>query len=598
MNEQDTIYKYIQDEISAYQTTPVNVIEGYDWNMYEHIRRTTLYLNSRYSTGADDGSRPFKNIVLPIMNLHYRAEGFDVKDIELYVNNARNYFKSFLLRKYHDKWANENEIDTFIDDLVESYCAYGGAFIKNVGDVKPEVVPLQRIAFCDQTDFLSGVKCEKHQYTPSQLKEMKGWGEESNGANVTIDGLIEISKNQRGTKKDKNGMEVRTPGRYIEIYEVHGPLPNLYLDDDTDGYSDQMHIVSLLTDENGNKKGLTLFRKRERTSPYDAILRDKIFGRALGRGGVEELFDPQVWTNTDVQLLSGMLSVASKVVFKTTDNQFAKRNKIAGVENGTVLYVADSKDVTQLNTTPMNATLFERSIAQWEDTAKMIGAANESILGESPASGTPFKLQELVTAESHSTHEYRKGKIATGLVRIYRKWIIPHLAKKIAEGETFLADLDQNEMQAIIENVVTNEANKEIKERILSGELITEEEVLTLKEKIRMNFAKGGKRRFLKIMKDEFKDAPISVMINIVGKQKYLPQMVDKLVNVFRQIISTPQILDDPRMAKTLNEILEYSGLSPIDFYQPIKAKPTNQTPASVTNPLTMLSEKVVPQVT
>ena len=33
---------------------------------------------------------------------------------------------------------------------------FGGTIVKDVNDVAPEVVPLQRIAFCDQTDILSG----------------------------------------------------------------------------------------------------------------------------------------------------------------------------------------------------------------------------------------------------------------------------------------------------------------------------------------------------------------------------------------------------------------------------------------------------------
>ena len=62
------------------------------------------------------------------------------------------------------------------------------------------------------------------------------------------------------------------------------------------------------------------------------------------------------------------------------------------------------------------------------------------------------------------------------------------------------------------------------------------------------------------------KNTPISVKVNIVGKQKYLPQMTDKLVNIFRTIISAPQILQNPGMQKLFNEIIENSGLSPINF--------------------------------
>src|SRR5690606_14938177 len=124
--------------------------------------------------GENDGSRPFKNIIRPILNVAYRTEGFDVKDIVPFVNDLKNYYKSFLVKKFHPRWARENDIDTFIDDMVESYVDYGLALVKNVNDVRPEVVELQTIAFCDQTDILGGPLCILHAYQPDELADMKG----------------------------------------------------------------------------------------------------------------------------------------------------------------------------------------------------------------------------------------------------------------------------------------------------------------------------------------------------------------------------------------------------------------------------------------
>src|SRR3990167_10290066 len=130
------IYDLIKSEETAYQTLPVSVVENYEWNMFKHIKTTALYKNSQYLSGKDD-NKPFKNIIRPILNLAYRAEGFDVKDIQLFINDVKNYFKSFLIRKFHEKWARENNIDTFIDKMVESYVDFVGALIKNINELKP-----------------------------------------------------------------------------------------------------------------------------------------------------------------------------------------------------------------------------------------------------------------------------------------------------------------------------------------------------------------------------------------------------------------------------------------------------------------------------
>ena len=130
------IFNFIKSEETAYKL-PVNIAENYDWSMQEHISKTIHYKNSRYVKGVNDGSRPYKNIIRPILNLAYRAEGFDLKDIVLFVNDIKIYFKSFLIKKFHEKWARENQMDTFIDNVVESYVDYGGTFVKNFNHFRP-----------------------------------------------------------------------------------------------------------------------------------------------------------------------------------------------------------------------------------------------------------------------------------------------------------------------------------------------------------------------------------------------------------------------------------------------------------------------------
>src|SRR3990167_2875725 len=96
------IYSYITTEETIYQTKPVSIAENYEWNMWEYIKLVVLYKNSQYLLGNSD-DKPFKNIIRPILNLAYRAEGFDVKDIVLFINDKYKYFKSFLVKKFHQK---------------------------------------------------------------------------------------------------------------------------------------------------------------------------------------------------------------------------------------------------------------------------------------------------------------------------------------------------------------------------------------------------------------------------------------------------------------------------------------------------------------
>ena len=592
MKHQD-IFSYITQEEANYQL-PIEVIDGYSWSMRDHIKQSTLYKNSKFTTG-DDPNKPFKNIVRPILNLQYRAEGFDVKDIEPYIDDYEQFYKSFLVRKYHDKWAVEHGIDTFIDSLVESYCDYGGVLVKDVNSNAPEVVPLQSIVFCDQTDLISGPIGIKHFYSPDQLLEMEqyGWGNPDNGATATLDEIVMLAGNDKQYDK-QTSVKAKTPGKYIEIYEVHGMFPQSFIDGEGTKYTRQMHIVTFLQSENGDKQGITLFAGKEKKSPFKFLARDVIYGRALGFGGIEELFQAQIWTNYSEIQKKAMLDAASKTIFKTTDPTFKSKNTLTNVKQNEVFEIEMGTDITQIDTTPRNINLFDNAINEWQVHAQQMGSANEAIMGEQPTSGTPFKLQELVTAEAHSLHEYRKGKIAVFVEDIYRDWIIPRMAREITLGDTFLAELDLKELTNIAENVMVNEANKIIKSKILDeGVIPTPEEIVQFKETARQDFMAIGNKRFIDIAKDEIKDVAMRVRVNVAGKQKDLFSRVDKLVNVFRQIIASPQMLQDPVLSDLFNQIIEASGLSPVDFTA-IKLAPqvpTAPAGAQTTQPLQDLAQ-------
>jgi len=277
-------------------------------------------------------------------------------------------------------------------------------------------------------------------------------------------------------------------------------------------------------------------------------------------------YQPQVWINYDSIRMKSLLDEAARIIYKTTDASFASRNKTYDLETGEILVLADGKDLAQVDNFPRNQAAFTRDVESWEAHARQMSGASEAILGESPSAGTPFKLQELVAAEAHSLHEYRKGKLATFLDQIYQDWIVPHISREITKGHEFLAELELDELQEISDTISTNQANQMAKERILNGQQILPEEMELFKQEARENFMKKGNKRFIKILEKEFKRSPISVKVNIVGKQKDLPGKVDKLVNIFRQIVANPQVLQSPPMAKLFNQILEFSGLNPIDF--------------------------------
>ena len=562
------IYDFIEDEINDYDKD-VELEDGWAWNMPAHLRRSFLYKNSQFEEENDDRDlRPNKNIILPIMNIQYRTEGFDVTDIQLYADNPDERDKSFLINKFHDKWAIENGIDTFIDDVVVSYCDYGGTLARNTDEAKPEVIDLRSLAFCSRVDILSAPFGIKHVFTPTDLRKMDKWGKPENGATITTEELITIVE-----KEDK---------KEINVIEVHGELPGEWITEDEseeDAPKDipQIQIVAFYKDQESNQKWVTLFRKKEPELPFKFLARDKVIGRALGRGGIEELFEPQIWTNWNEVKITEMLDSASKTLHQTSDPTFKARNNLGSADNNEVLMLQDGKDIKPVDTFPRNLIVFNDSMTRWQEQAQIIASAADPLLGGEPAPRTPFKLFEAQQMESRSMHKYRQGQIAVFFDEIYRDWVLPHLGREIAKEQNFMSLLSGDEMQEVVDRMAVRRTNGFKKAMILGLKEVNEDLARAFEQRVREDFTKEGSKRFFKILKEEMKNVSIAVSTDIAGKQKNLGMVTDKLVSVLRQYIASPEIRQDPEMTKLLNTILESSGMSPVTFGAVPLAQPAQQ---------------------
>lgn len=560
------VFSYITTERNNYRTVRIPLTNSKDWNMYEHIQRCKNVSNAWFHQGKNDGLRPYDDIVTPIINVAFRTEGFDVKDIIPYVNDPDYYYKSFLVKKYHPQWARKNELDTFIDEVVENSVIYDLALIKDVNETRPEAVDLTTIAFCNQTDVMAGPICIQHDYTISDLvKEKKRWDADK------IDMAIVMAVEEKKVPI-ANDQPAKTPSKNIEVFELRGNLPAVWLDEKAEPftYEDQMHIVCYYTDEGGNKQGITLYKGPDKplNEVFKALKIDQVRskGRACGRSIVESLFDPQVWNNYSAIKIKDLLDSAINA-YQTSSDKYGNQ-KLSDVVNNRILKHEDGKPITKIEGSLQNLQAFVNHQAKMENNARVIGSASEGSLGVNPVSGTPFALENKIIQEGQGIHEYRQGKISTFFADVlYRDWILNYLVKEMNNGKKFSEELSLDELNEIAESIAENQAELEIKQMILDGKEVTEESKAQLIETKKKEFKKGGTRRFFEVLKGELKDLPVDVYVNIKGKQKRMVENADKITNVIREIIANPQAFAQiPGLGKAFNQLLEESGMSPIDF--------------------------------
>lgn len=585
------VFSYIKTNETSWRTERVPLTSSKSWNMPDHIERCTNVANAWFHKGSnEDGLRPYNDIVTPIINVAFRSEGFDVKDIVPFVEDVNDAYKSFIIKKYQPKWARKYELDTFIDEVVETSIIYDLVLCKNINDRRPEVVDLKTIAFCDQTDVMAGPICLKHQYTPSEMNKFKGkWDDEA------IEMAITMSKSAKVSNTDSK-QEVKTPGKYIEVYELRGDLPESWIVNggNPHRYVPQMHIVCFYKDTAGNSEGITLYCGEDKplSENFKALKIDTVRskGRACGRSIVETLFEPQVWNNYSAIKIKKLLDAAI-TLWQTDDPELAGQ-KLNDLANNTVIKHSPEKPLTKVDGNVQNLTAFTNHQIKMENDARILGSASDAQLGTNPVSGTPFALQNLVVQQGQGMHEYRQGKIATFFADVlYRDWILKWMIDDLNRGITFSEEISLDEMQEIVEVISENRVDDKIKNHILeTGKVPTEQERQELVKLYKENFMKDGNRKFFETLKGEFKNIPISVMVNIKGKQRYMAQNADKLSNLV--LTMTKFGVPFSALAKPFNQLLEESGLSPINFAQ-ITTPPPEQSQAQPIEASTMQTPQV-----
>ena len=576
------VFSYIKQQEANWKVARVPITSSKDWSMFEHIERCTNVANGWFHTGKNDGVRPYDDLVTPIINVAFRSEGFDAKDIVPFVNQASKDHLSFIIKKYAPQWNRKVELDTIIDDIVETSVIYDLALVKNLRGQLPEVVDLKTIAFCDQVDVLSAPLCLRHEMNIADMLEMKGkWDD------AAIDNAIFQSKEERKVSI-AGDQTFKTPSKNIVVYELRGLLPESWLKEggDKNKYVNQMHMVCFY--KSNSEEGITLYKGKDKklTDNFKALKIDRVRskGRACGRSIVESLFEEQVWNNYSAIKIKALLDSAISVFITDSDELGGK--KLTELKNNTFLKQAKGDNTQKLDGSLQNLTAFTNYSETLKSNARVKGSASDPALGLNPTSGTPLGTTQTVVQQGQGIHEYRQGKVATFFAdQLYRDWILQMMVDDLDQGKAFSEVLTLEELQEVVERISKNLVEQTKKEMILNGELVTDELVAQLEttyaEQVR---SIHGKRGFFEVIKGELKELPTSVMVNVKGKQRDMAKNADAITNIIREIVRSPEAFAQPGIAKAFNQLLEESGMSAIDFTQ-ITTKPAQPNPTQTATP-------------
>lgn len=435
-----SIYKRIESEIHNYYSAEVEIAPDVKFSQYKLIKRLYKFRNNNLSgskINSDLSYDYYFDIISPRVDSEVKNLRFDSKNIMVFSQNPIKDFPAvFISNASLKSWMAENGEDEKLKAAVEEFTANGNVGFKKIDGGYETVDPLNTIITnqaaktIEDTDVI-----ERHEMTASQLKRMQGW--------ENVDDTIRDCGNRFFSTSEQGQLNASTGKRY-EIWEFTGEVSEKEYKEckGEDGGDEHTYFLAKIIFA-GLKKGdsgskYTLFieklpAKETMSDHYIYAHRGRYQGRFWRAGMYEALFDHQIRANEIGNQLARGLEWASKVVFRSKDPKVLQ-NIRADIDNGDVII---AEDLTQVD---VRMQSLDQLIADWNrlmNDADKLANSFEVVRGESPPSGTPFRMGVLMDQNAGKLFVLLRQKITLPYKRVFREWVLPELVSDLKGEEIF-----------------------------------------------------------------------------------------------------------------------------------------------------------------
>lgn len=569
----DNIFNLVKKaEKNLIHGKPIKIGKYAEHDHTEKIATIDAYINSQHISGKEDSigrEKPFFSIVLTTAYTWYKTTNIDRKHIVFIPRNAKQRLKALVATLKLRKWMDKKHFGQFLNEWGWTLARYGSAISKWVekdGKLIPSVIAWDRM-ICDPIDFEGNLKAEKIYYTPAQLRQQKYDPE-------AVEEAIEKFQESRQTIE---GEKVDVKNEYIGIYEVHGELPLSLLtgkEEDETTYQQQMHVIFMQDNPKDLKKKIqvSLYSGKEKKCVYHLAHLIKEEGRTLGRGAIETLFDPQWMVNHSMKQVKDQLDLASKMVSQTSDPYFLGRNIATDVDTGSVLIHKENQPLTQVNFQSHDIPNILGILEQWKQGGKDISGVHEAVTGEQPPSGTPYRLQAMLSQQAQGLFDMMLQNKGLYLEEIIREYVLPHFKKQLKDTEEVIATLEGEELEEFDNLSLPAKLSQELMARLSSGHIPSREELMMAVEE---HDNQLGSVRVLKpshnenkTWKEYFEDLDMdAVEVEITGENRDKQAILTTLDSILQRMMMNPEALNDPNIRKVFNKIIdEVGGISPLEL--------------------------------
>lgn len=599
----ESIFEIVRRAESNYLAGNVKLGKYVNFSMHETIETIDAYLNSKHTSGLFDSlnrEKPFFNIVVAAANIWFRATDIDRKDVRFVPQSSGSVVLAFVADVLLQHWMDQNNFGKFLNDWGRTLSRYGSAvskFVEKDGELVASVVPWNRY-IADPVSFDALPRIEKFYKTPAQLRQMKGYDQK------VVDSLITAVSGRKtldGEQKDKMS-------DFIELYEVHGMLDSRLLEDDPQDvetkdivYRQQMHVVSYVaTDKADEYTDYCLYKGRESKDPYVITHLIEEDGRTLSIGAVEYLFDAQWMANHSVKNMKDTLDLASKLIFDTTDKNYAGQNVFSAIETGDIFYHKEGSSFGRIANDSPSITALQNFGVMWQNLARELTSTPDAMRGNTMPSGTPMGLGTYLGEQASNLFGIMTENKGISLEEMIRAYIISHLKKHLKNKDEVVAILDDAGIKQIDSLYIPTEAvrrfNKSAKATIIAGggnDIVgtpSPYQADIAQEAVKQELASLGNKRFFKPDElDEQTWADIlsdfawdNLKVEITDENNDKQAVLATLVSMLKTAVNNPELYK-----LITSKIMQVTGvISPLEVIASTPAPtPTPTAPSPTAGP-------------
>jgi len=567
------------EKIKSNYDKPIDIIEGLSFSQKKQIRTIEFYSNSKYLKGNKDElgrEKPYYQILNAICDVEDSAKDVDTKDVNITSDDNGHYEKSWLMSKDVQVWMKETNFAKTLNDMRSVHTRYGSLLVKKVtkkdedGEKQLYIeMPEWKNVITDQVNILQGEIVETHWMTPIELSKMTEW------------------KN-----KEKILEKIKDEGKRIPVYEVRGEFSQAVIKDcaglkytpkDENVFSYQLYyIAGNPVDAGTQEKGdafIPLYWEDNTERVYKYLARKPKAGRAFGVGVTEEGEEAQVWTNDAVLKQQRAMEYTTKVIGQSASKKLKGRNLLTETDDGTILEHEENKPIMPINLLPSGGLQqYTNLINQWYDQLEKTTSAYSAQRGDTPPSGTPFRLQATVLQQSSSVFKTLQQEFGIFITELLEDWVMPFLSKRLNQEHILAYEFSPDELKKIDKAFTVSDANKRAIQMVMSDKGFTQEEYDSWIENADEFIKKTKSQRFISIPKDYYKDLKPKITVNITGEQRNKAATLESLSNILTVYASNPNISSDPVASQLLARIIELSGagISPVQITSAMNEKTKN----------------------